>query len=316
MRIGPRLVAAALAVIAGGSIVAAPVLAQSSDDAGTPAAGFEQVAAQARATTTVKKRNTGTAVRRGSATTVKKPATTVPTTVAPTAPPTVATTLPLPTQSTTLSPITAPPTTAAPINDAKATRLVNRVILALVGLALLVAFLTFWYWRATKPVPPALDGLDLLSTRKWLRGKPEKRARLLAEFHAKRGPVPEEVIARTNAPTVKVGAAVAAPSPAAAPLVVPAMAGARSELGALVSGDPAEQPIVMVPEASNGAAGGVPAADAAAAPGLAPQENGHLGLPAEPPAEPAEPAADPLDAGFTVVARRPRGDGGDGSPPA
>ena len=102
----------------------------------------------------------------------------------------------------------------APINDSTATRLVNRVIFALVGLALLVAFLTFWYWRATKPVPPALDGLDLLSTRKWLRAKPDKRARLLAEFHAKRGPVAEEVIARTNAPTVKVGAAVAAPEPA------------------------------------------------------------------------------------------------------
>lgn len=301
MRIGPRLVAAALAVAAGGLIVAAPVLAQSPDDVGTPASAFEQVPAQPRPATTVK-RSTATSVRRGSATTIKKPATTVATTVAPTAPPTVATTLPLPTQSTTLSPITAPATTAAPINDAKATRLVNRVVLALVGLALLVAFLTFWYWRATKPVPPALDGLDLLSTRKWLRGKPEKRARLLAEFHAKRGPVAEEVIARTNAPTVKVGAAVAAPNPAPAPLVVPAMAGARSDLGSLASGDHTDEPpIVMTPEGPNGS-------DAAASAGIGPQENGH----GSQPDPPAEPAVDPLDAGFTVVARRPRGESDDG----
>ena len=157
--------------------------------------------------------------------------------------------------------MTAPATTAAPINDSTATRLVNRIIFGLVGGALLIAFLTFWYWRSTKPVPPALDGLDLLSTRKWLRAKPDKRVRLLAEYHAKRGPVAEEVMARTNAPTVKVGAAVAAPEPA--PLVVPAMAGASANLGSLVSdGQPGDEgPIVMVPEGPSD-----PAVSAAAAP--------------------------------------------------
>ena len=77
----------------------------------------------------MKKRTTVTTVKRSTATTVKKSSTSVaPTSVAATEPPTVATTAPLPTQSTTLSPVTAPATTAAPINDSTATRLVNRII--------------------------------------------------------------------------------------------------------------------------------------------------------------------------------------------
>ena len=51
-----------------------------------------------------------------------------------------------------------------------------------------------------------------------LRGKPEKRARLLDDYRAKRGPVEDEVIARPGGQTVRVGAAVAAPEPA--PVVV------------------------------------------------------------------------------------------------
>jgi hypothetical protein len=90
------------------------------------------------------------------------------------------------------------------------------VLIALVGLALLVALLTFWYWRSTKPVPTSLEGLDVMSSRKWLRGRPDKRARLLAEYHARHGAVPVEDIARTNPPSVKVGAAVAAPAVVAA----------------------------------------------------------------------------------------------------
>ena len=93
--------------------------------------------------------------------------------------PTIPTTVPLPTQSTSLTPVSAPATTAPPINDAKATELVNRVVAALIGLGVLIALLTFWYWRSTKPVPPSLEGVELMSTRKWLRGKPDKRARLL-----------------------------------------------------------------------------------------------------------------------------------------
>ena len=72
------------------------------------------------------------------------------------------------------------------------------MVAALIGLGVLIALLTFWYWRSTKPVPPSLEGVELMSTRKWLRGKPDKRARLLAEYHAKRGPVPEESIARVS----------------------------------------------------------------------------------------------------------------------
>ena len=117
----------------------------------------------------------------------------------------------------------------------------------------------------------------------------------------------EEVIARTNAPTVKVGAAVAAPEPA--PLVVPAMAGASANLGSLVSDSQSadEGPIVMVPESSSG-----PAAGAAGAPVA--HEGGSGNGNGQPPEDDPPPAADPRDAGFTVVARRPRAEGGDGVP--
>src|SRR5262249_27644115 len=127
-------------------------------------------------------------------------------------------------------------------NDSTATKLVNRVIFALVGLALLVALLTFWYWRATKPVPPAIDGLDLMSTGKWLRAKPDKRDKLLTDYHTKRGPVPDEVIARTTAPTVRVGAAVAAPA------AVPAMVGAGESSLSGLAADPEDGGVLMVPE--------------------------------------------------------------------
>jgi hypothetical protein len=218
-------------------------------------------------------------------------------TTAPVAP-TVPTTLPLPTQSTSLTPVSAPPTTATAINDAKATQLVNRVVAALVGLAVLIALLTIWYWRSTKPVPPSLEGVELMSTRKWLRGKPDKRARLLSEYHAKRGPVPEESIARVGAQTVRVGAAVAAPAaaPAMAPVSVMAPAGERGpapesvDLRELTD----EPPILVLGDADEEEA------------------------PAAPSSPPAPAVAAPNGDGetaFTVVARRPRAEGDTGRSP-
>ena len=181
MRLAPCLAVALATAVGGGALLAAPA------GAATPLVAETGVALVAEA---------------------------APTTVPGV--PTIPTTVPLPTQSTSLTPVSAPATTAPAINDAKATELVNRVVAALIGLGVLIALLTFWYWRSTKPVPPSLEGVELMSTRKWLRGKPDKRARLLGEYHAKRGPVPEESIARVGAATVRVGAAVAAPAAAAA----------------------------------------------------------------------------------------------------
>jgi hypothetical protein len=326
MRSARRLAAAVAATTVGGLLFAVPALAQSSSVGVTPI-GIEQQAPTTKkpTATTAKRRTTATTVKRAStagnsarrnAATTVAPTTVAPTTVPPTAPP-VLTTAPLPVQSTSLTPVSVAPTTAPSINDNKATTLVNRVIFALIGLAVLVALLTFWYWRATKPVAPAIDGLDLMSTRKWLRGKPDKRARLLSEYHAKRGPVPEEVIARTSAPTVRVGAAVAAP--------VPAMAGVgESSLSGLASDpEPLDGPIVMVTEhdedtghavgnvngngSRNGSAGnGVDGADGLAADvagGAAPGGN----VDDTPPPPSGSGATDPqAESAFTVVARRPR----------
>ena len=213
--------------------------------------------------------------------------------------PTIPTTVPLPTQSTSLTPVTAPPTTAAAINDAKATELVNRVVAALIGLGVLIALLTFWYWRSTKPVPPSLEGVELMSTRKWLRGKPDKRARLLSEYHAKRGPVPEESIARVSGATVRVGAAVAAPAPAPVPVPEPAMAAApaRSPAPEAVNlGDLTDEP----PAVTTGGDG---------------QETPEPAGPATPPPPPRPGANGDVDSVFTVVARRPRNEGDTGPAP-
>jgi hypothetical protein len=209
--------------------------------------------------------------------------------------PTIPTTVPLPTQSTSLTPVSAPPTTASPINDAKATELVNRVVAALIGLGVLIGLLTFWYWRSTKPVPPSLEGVELMSTRKWLRGKPDKRSRLLAEYHAKRGPVPEESIARVSGATVRVGAAVAAPAPAPAPVPEPAMAAAPARGSA--------------PEAV--ALGGLTDEPRAVTTGEDGEEQPEPAGPATPP-----PGANgDVDSVFTVVARRPRNEGDTGPAP-
>ena len=162
MRLAPCLAVALATAVGGGALLAAPA------GAATPLVAGAPLVAEAAAATTVP------------------------------GVPTIPTTVPLPTQSTSLTPVSAPPTTAAAINDAKATELVNRVVAALIGLGVLIGLLTFWYWRSTKPVPPSLEGVELMSTRKWLRGKPDKRARLLGEYHAKRGPVPEESIARVS----------------------------------------------------------------------------------------------------------------------
>ena len=261
MRLAPCLAVALATAVGGGALLAAPA------GAATPLVAGAPLVAEAAAATTVP------------------------------GVPTIPTTVPLPTQSTSLTPVSAPPTTAAAINDAKATELVNRVVAALIGLGVLIALLTFWYWRSTKPVPPSLEGVELMSTRKWLRGKPDKRTRLLAEYHAKRGPVPEESIARVSAATVRVGAAVAAPAPAPAPVPEPAMAAAPvrgSAPEAVGLGDLTEEP-PAVTKGEDGEGQPEPAG------------------PATPPPRPG--ANGDVDSVFTVVARRPRNEGDTGPAP-
>jgi hypothetical protein len=215
------------------------------------------------------------------------------TTVAP-ASPTATTSLQLPTQSTSLSPVTAPPTTAASINDNRATQLVNRVIFILAALAVAVALLTIWYWRSTRPVPPALDGLDLMSSRRWLKGRPDKRSRMLTEYHTRRGPVPDETLARTAPAGVRVGAAVAAPE------AVPVFAGARAESASNGTSPSAGQPLLVVAQRPAGGESGslgelVQARDASA---VAPEINGSVvEADAMSAVEPSAPAASPEPVG-------------------
>lgn len=58
-------------------------------------------------------------------------------------------------------------TSVVKVGDSKARTTVNRVIAALLGVAVVVLVATIWYWRSTKPFPGALEGLDTMSRRKW-----------------------------------------------------------------------------------------------------------------------------------------------------
>src|SRR5215218_8150395 len=57
---------------------------------------------------------------------------------------------------------TAPPsvsTTVTAAGDEASTRTVNRIVFVLVSLAVVLIAVAIWFWRATKPLPPHLDGL-------------------------------------------------------------------------------------------------------------------------------------------------------------
>jgi hypothetical protein len=59
-----------------------------------------------------------------------------------------------------------------------------RVFLAAGGLVLLglvLLLLTIWWWRGTKPEPPALGPLEVMSDRKWATAADGERRRLLEE---------------------------------------------------------------------------------------------------------------------------------------
>jgi hypothetical protein len=106
---------------------------------------------------------------------------------------------------TTASP--APSTTAATAGDEASTRTVNRIVAVLVGLAIVLVGVAIWFWRATKPMPRHLDGLDMMGTRRWREGGPADRAVLLAPVHERRGEAERpDTVAEPDSEPVVVGA--------------------------------------------------------------------------------------------------------------
>jgi hypothetical protein len=114
----------------------------------------------------------------------------------------------VPAQATT-APSTITTSVVEEIDDPASTRTVNRVIAALLILGAVLLAVTIWFWIATKPLHPALEGLELMTHRRWARAKPAKRQRMLDRVHRNRGQVDERIV-----PATVTGGAVVAPVPA------------------------------------------------------------------------------------------------------
>jgi hypothetical protein len=82
------------------------------------------------------------------------------------------------------------------INDHSSSRTVNIIIGALAALGLLMLLVAIWLWRASRPVPPHLEGLDLITKRRWLRSDTNRREHLLDSIREVRGPAPVVSLAR------------------------------------------------------------------------------------------------------------------------
>jgi hypothetical protein len=107
--------------------------------------------------------------------------------------PAAAQTTTAPPTATSASSVEATATTAAPTTgDTQSSRTVNRIVLALLSLAALLAILGVWLWRTTKPKPSHLDGLDAMGSRRWRAASPDGRAALLAPVHERRGEIRDE----------------------------------------------------------------------------------------------------------------------------
>jgi hypothetical protein len=76
------------------------------------------------------------------------------------------------------------------INDQSSSRTVNIIIGTLVALGLLMLLVARWLWRASRPVAPHLEGLDLITKRRWLRSDENRREHLLDAIREGRGPAP------------------------------------------------------------------------------------------------------------------------------
>jgi hypothetical protein len=98
-------------------------------------------------------------------------------------------------QSATSAPApaaSAPATTVARTGDTASSRTVNRIVLALLAMAGLLAIVTVWLWRASKPKANHLDGLDAMGSRRWRTATPERRAAILGPVHLRRGEIRDE----------------------------------------------------------------------------------------------------------------------------
>jgi hypothetical protein len=128
-----------------------------------------------------------------------------------------ATTTP-PAATTALAGAPSPSTTVARTGDTQSSRTVNRIVLALLALGGLLAVLTVWLWRTTKPKPNHLDGLDAMGSRRWRAASPERRAALLAPVHERRGEIRDEdliAVPEANGDQAPATVAPAADEPAA-----------------------------------------------------------------------------------------------------
>jgi hypothetical protein len=86
------------------------------------------------------------------------------------------------------------------INDASSSRTVNIIIGALAALGLLMLLVTIWLWRASRPVPPHLEGLDLITKRRWLHSDETRRDDLLGHIRHARGAAPPVSMSREPEP--------------------------------------------------------------------------------------------------------------------
>jgi hypothetical protein len=106
-------------------------------------------------------------------------------------------------QSATSAPVpvaTAPAATGARAGDTASSRTVNRIVLALLAMAGLLAILALWLWRTSKPKPNHLDGLDAMGSRRWRSATPERRAAILGPVHLRRGEIRDEDLIATPEP--------------------------------------------------------------------------------------------------------------------
>jgi hypothetical protein len=152
----------------------------------------------------------------------------VSTTVAASSSPSTATT-------TVGAPVTSAPKVAESVNDRSSTRKVQLIVGALTALGVLFGVLVAMYWRATKPLPAHLEGLDLLATRRYRKAPDGTREVLLASLDARRpDPSEAEIVADAQLlPDGHVGAAetIANVAPAALSGTPGAFDRAETELG-------------------------------------------------------------------------------------
>ena len=90
------------------------------------------------------------------------------------------------------------PTSAVEVGDPESTRRINRVIVALLGLAVLFAAITVWFWRVTRPVAAHLEGLEII-------GRSRLRAGHLDRLRRARGTPPKLNLVTINGHSLSSG---------------------------------------------------------------------------------------------------------------